>query len=154
MSSIFHTLRDKASRITHHRKSSEESSKGPSNELPYSSPPDADRQDVLSHHSVVKFPEQTLYSPQTTLPSSAADGVSDAENPFLKAVDGGRSTSSPTLVAKSRDIAYATFKATIDVLRGSSGMFPPLQIAVEGIISIVTIIDVCIPSAFLIPSEC
>ena len=62
--------------------------------------------------------------------------------PFQQIVGGDQSTTPPTLGEESRGVTYAAFKTAIDALRGPSGMFPPLKTAVEGILSIVTIIDV------------
>lgn len=54
----------------------------------------------------------------------------------------GPSTHSPSLAAESGGIAYEALKTALEALRGPAGMFPPLKTAVEGIISILTIVDV------------
>ena len=82
-----------------------------------------------------KFPQEE--SPQAPLPSPASGKNLNQT--------GGQSTASPTLVAEFPGIAYAGLKTTLEAFRGPVGIFPPLKIAVEGILSILAIVDVRIP---------
>ena len=64
------------------------------------------------------------------------------DSPFQKIVVVNQPTTPHTLPSEAGGVAYAGLKTTLEALRGPAAIFPPLKTAVEGIISILTIVDV------------
>ena len=59
----------------------------------------------------------------------------------------------PTLVVELREIAQDSIKTIIEALKESSIMFPRLQIVVEVIFNVVSIVDVRVLLARMAPSK-
>lgn len=75
--------------------------------------------------------------------SAQLSSVSGSLSPFQKLAGGNKSITPPTKVSEAGGIFYTGLKLTLEALRGPATAFPPLKAAVEGTISILTIVDVC-----------